>query len=141
MTSTTTTKYLVSANCAEFGIYEAESEQGARDLCAQDAGYRDEADMVEQLDQPSELVAEPVTSAARINTIGMEQIAVALGEHHKLGRDHFTPAMLQAWAVNAEQSYDSGSGCCFEIKSWDSVTGAPVVVTIGSEGFDLVKAE
>jgi len=52
------TKYEVSANGQVFGTYEADSEQAARDLCAQDAGYKDEADMVAQLEQPSELVAE-----------------------------------------------------------------------------------
>ncbi len=51
------TKYQVSANGQVFGTYEADSEQAARDLCAQDAGYKDEADMVAQLEQPSELVA------------------------------------------------------------------------------------
>lgn len=51
------TKFIVSANGAEFGIYEADDEQAARDLCAQDAGYKSEADMVSQLEQPSDLVA------------------------------------------------------------------------------------
>lgn len=41
-------KYIVSANGTEFGTYEANSEQEARDLCAQDAGYKSEADMVER---------------------------------------------------------------------------------------------
>lgn len=50
-------KYTVTANGAEFGTYEASSEQEARDLCAQDAGYKSEADMVEQLGQESNLVA------------------------------------------------------------------------------------
>lgn len=52
------TKYIVAANDLEFGTYEADSEQEARDLCAQDAGYKSEADMEDQLGQPSELVAE-----------------------------------------------------------------------------------
>ncbi len=51
-------KYQVSANGHEFGIYEAATEQEARDLCAQDAGYKSEADMEAQLEQPSELVAD-----------------------------------------------------------------------------------
>lgn len=53
-------KYTVSANGTVFGIYEADSEQAARDACAQDAGYKSEADMVAQLDQPSELTASLV---------------------------------------------------------------------------------
>jgi hypothetical protein len=44
-----------------FGIYLAGDEQGARDACAQGAGYDSEADMIAQIDQPSELVARDVT--------------------------------------------------------------------------------
>lgn len=49
-----------TANGQLFGTYEASSEQEARDLCAQDAGYKDEADMVKQLEQDSELEAVEV---------------------------------------------------------------------------------
>ena len=51
-------KYKASANGIVFGIYEAESEQAARDLCCIDAGYLSEKDMAERLEQPSELVAK-----------------------------------------------------------------------------------
>jgi hypothetical protein len=51
-------KFEVSANGTIFGIYEAATEQEARDMCAQDAGYKSEADMEVQLEQPSELEAE-----------------------------------------------------------------------------------
>lgn len=51
-------KFQISANGQVFGIFEAATEQEARDLCAQDAGYKSEADMVAQLERPSELVAE-----------------------------------------------------------------------------------
>lgn len=50
-------QFEVSANGITFGIYEAETAQEARDLCAIDAGYKSEADMTAQLGQPSELVA------------------------------------------------------------------------------------
>jgi hypothetical protein len=50
--------FRVTANGIYLGTYAADSAQEARDLCAQDAGYRDEADMVAQLEQPSELEAE-----------------------------------------------------------------------------------
>lgn len=53
-------QYIVHANGTVFGTYEAGSDQAARDLCAQDAGYKSEAEMVERLEQPSELVAELV---------------------------------------------------------------------------------
>ena len=51
-------KYKASANGLVFGIYDAESEQAASDLCCLDACYLSEKDMVERLEQPSELVAE-----------------------------------------------------------------------------------
>lgn len=50
-------QFEVSANGHVFGAYEAATEQEARDLCAIDAGYNSEADMVAKLEQPSELVA------------------------------------------------------------------------------------
>lgn len=53
-------QYEVSANGTVFGVYEAESEQGARDACAKDAGYKDEADMSAKLEQDSELEAVEV---------------------------------------------------------------------------------
>ena len=49
--------YEVSANGTVFGIYEADNEQAARDLCAQDAGYESESDMAERLEHPSEVEA------------------------------------------------------------------------------------
>lgn len=54
---THTGKYQVEANGHVFGIYEADTAQAARDLCAVDAGYKSEADMVDQLEQASELIA------------------------------------------------------------------------------------
>lgn len=51
-------KFQVSANGQVFGIYEGETEQDARNACAADAGYKSEADMVAQLEEPSELVAD-----------------------------------------------------------------------------------
>ena len=75
---------------------------------------------------------------AHINTTGLNQIAAALGQFHKLGQDHFTAAMLNAWAAEAEESFDNGNGMCFEIKSWDSTTGCTEAVTISAEGFDLI---
>ena len=74
---------------------------------------------------------------AHINTNGLKQIAAALGLSHKLGQDHFTAYMLQAWAAEAEESFDNGNGMCFEIKSWDSATGRTEVVTITADGFDI----
>lgn len=53
-------KYHVNANGADFGEAEAKDEQEARDVAARMAGYQSEADMVERLGKPSELVAREV---------------------------------------------------------------------------------
>ena len=74
---------------------------------------------------------------AHINANGLNQIAEALGQYHKLGRDHFTQSMLNAWASDAEDHFNDGNGCHFEIRSFDSNSGAPVEVTITSEGYDV----
>lgn len=49
--------YQVTANGHVLGTYTAADQQGARDLCANDAGYADEAHMMRMLGQPSELEA------------------------------------------------------------------------------------
>ncbi|NBW08754.1 MAG: hypothetical protein EBR82_12095 [Caulobacteraceae bacterium] len=74
---------------------------------------------------------------ARINNNGLNQISSSLGQFHKLGQEHFTESMLHAWAAEAEESFDNGNGMCFEIKSWDSVSGHTEVVTITADGFDI----
>ena len=53
-------KYQVEANACDFGIIEASDEQDAKDQAAQMAGYKSEADMVAQLEQPSEIVATEI---------------------------------------------------------------------------------
>jgi hypothetical protein len=63
--------YLVSANCVDFGHYLASSEQEARDLCAIDAGYKSEANMIAMIEQPSELIATILDAAGQtIQTVG-----------------------------------------------------------------------
>ena len=74
---------------------------------------------------------------AYINANGLVQIAEALGQYHKLGRDYFTPSMLSAWATEAEQSFANGNGCQFEISEWHSMSKTPVVVYISPEGYDV----
>jgi hypothetical protein len=54
------TTYTVHANGVIMGTYDnCKSEQAARDALARDVGYESEADMVAQIEQPSELIAEP----------------------------------------------------------------------------------
>ena len=74
---------------------------------------------------------------ARINVNGLNQIAEALGRHHKLSREHFTLAMLNAWATEAEDHFNQGNGCYFEIRSFDTKIGAAIEVSIASNGYDV----
>jgi hypothetical protein len=53
--------YVVSSSSSKealfLGIFKARDEQHARDLCAKDAGYKNEAHMIEFTEQPSKLFA------------------------------------------------------------------------------------
>jgi hypothetical protein len=51
-------KYLIYSAFYEIGVYEAATEQEARDLCAIDAGYLSEQDMVSRLEHPSDLLVK-----------------------------------------------------------------------------------
>ena len=57
--------YEVTANAA-VSIIIAETDADARDLFAVDAGYQSEFDMVEQLGNPSEIVARELATATEI---------------------------------------------------------------------------
>ena len=73
------TTYNVYANACEFGLIEADTDQEARDKAAQMAGYESEAQMVETLGQPSEIVAEEVEDGIPVQyTNSGEAIANAL---------------------------------------------------------------
>lgn len=74
---------------------------------------------------------------AHINENGLNQIAKALGHHHKLGRDHFTLSMLHAWASDAEDNFNQENGCYFEIRNFDTKSGASLEVSITSEGYEV----
>lgn len=50
-------KFHVYANAADFGVIEAGSAHEARDIAARMAGYESEADMEDQIGQPSEITA------------------------------------------------------------------------------------
>jgi len=82
-------------------------------------------------------VAAASRVVAQINTNRLNQIGTALGLFQKPGQDHFTAAKLNAWAAEAEESFDNGNGMCIEIKRWDSTTGRTEVVTIAAGGYDI----
>ena len=85
------TKFQVSANGQALGVYEGETAQDARNACAVDAGYKGEADMVAQLESPSELSADAVeefTPGFINSTVGLE--CNGHGMLAKMVRVHFT---------------------------------------------------
>ena len=52
--------YNIRVGACDLGQVDAPSEQKARDLAAQMVGYEDEAALGKDLDEPPEVVAEPV---------------------------------------------------------------------------------
>ena len=59
--------YVVTANGYNLGVYSDDSKQAARDACARDAGDKNEADLVAQLERTSNLIAtELETTMARL---------------------------------------------------------------------------
>lgn len=58
-----------------------------------------------------------------INDQGLAEIRAILAAHHKLGGDHFTDSMIQAWANDAQFQLDEGNAASIEIKSWDNISG------------------
>ena len=76
-----------------------------------------------------------------INSIGIQEIHAFLSECHKLGGDHFTPAMLLAWAQDAEFQMSEGNSPTVEIKSWDAVSGHTEICTVSAAGIDTEYAE
>jgi hypothetical protein len=55
-------KYLIYSAFYELGVYEAATEQEARDLCAIEAGYLSEQDLVSRLEQPWDLQIKELES-------------------------------------------------------------------------------
>lgn len=76
-----------------------------------------------------------------VNDKGLAEIKAFLSEKHKLGGDHFTPAMLHAWAQEAEFQLDEGNPASIEIRSFDSVSGHTEDYTISNEGLNCEIVE
>ena len=73
-----------------------------------------------------------------VNASGLEEISAFLAERHVKGADHFTSAMLRAWAADVEFQLAEGNGPTIEIKSWDAVSGRTETYTISPDGIDSV---
>jgi hypothetical protein len=71
-----------------------------------------------------------------INAVGIKEIHSFLDENHKLGGDHFTAAMLSAWARDAEFSLSEGNDAGIEIKSSDSAHGRTQTFNVSDSGID-----
>lgn len=74
-----------------------------------------------------------------ITPAGIEQILQILGANHKLGRDHFTPNMLAAWAREVEDHAMDTGEAYLEIRAADSVFGRTMTFTITPAGYEVVK--
>lgn len=71
-----------------------------------------------------------------VNAAGLAEIGEFLASKHKLGGDHFTRDMLQAWAADAEFQLAEGNSATIEIKSWDALSGHTETYTITGAGLD-----
>ena len=61
------------------------------------------------------------TIASRtINTTGLREIADFLAANHRLGGEHFTSDMLNAWASDAEFQMSEGNSPSIELKASDA---------------------
>lgn len=76
-----------------------------------------------------------------VNSIGKQEIREFLAEHHKLGGDHFTDSMIDAWAADAEFQLAEGNPAMIEIRSFESVSGHTSTFTISDAGLDAEQIE
>lgn len=76
-----------------------------------------------------------------VNQTGLNEIAEFLGTHHRLGRDHFTSDMLNAWAFDAEFQLSEGNPASIEIRSLDTASGHTETLTISAEGLDAEEID
>ena len=63
-----------------------------------------------------------------------ELVQAALAE---IDRREGYEVRLRAWAADAEDHFNEGNGCYFQIRSFDSASGSAVEVSITAEGYDI----
>lgn len=80
---------------------------------------------------------------ATVNENGYKQIEAALNEHGKLKVSEFhRPAeVVRQYAWDAENSFESGNDCSFEISPMDTLTGRPVTVVITADGYEVSELD
>jgi hypothetical protein len=77
-----------------------------------------------------------------VNANGIAQIAAFLLENHKRGEIiSQDPAMLRAWAADAEFSLSEGNRADIEIRAFDSVLCGTQIFTISADGLDSCDVE
>jgi hypothetical protein len=76
-----------------------------------------------------------------VNKNGIEQIREHLATYSQKGVDHFTDAMLNAWASDVERSLAENDRAEFEICASESITGHTVLCRITDAGIDLSCAQ
>jgi len=57
-------KFLIYSQFCTIGVYHAIDEQQAKDLCAQDAGYKDAKNMTDRLNEDWNLFIKDVTTSS-----------------------------------------------------------------------------
>ena len=77
--------------------------------------------------------------AIGVNAKGIREIQKFLEENHKLGGEHFTTEMLDAWALQAEFQQGEGNPAEVEIKACDSICGWTVKYRLSDEGQDWAE--
>lgn len=76
-----------------------------------------------------------------INAQGLAEIRSILAANHKLGGDHFTDSMIQAWANEAQFQLDEGNEASIEIKSRDHINGHNQDFRLSDDAVDTQTVE
>lgn len=122
--------YIVHASDTAFGTYPADTAAQALDLCAQDAGYASEADMIARLEQPSNLIATEVEQTYAVVAVTEYYGPETRRSIHSL---HESEAEARAVAEGNSPDYDASVGCCRLAHNQASATA----LTVGTaERFD-----
>jgi hypothetical protein len=76
-----------------------------------------------------------------VNAQGLAEIRAILAANHKLGGEHFTDSMIQAWANEAQFQLDEGNEASIEIKSRDHISGHTQEFRLSDAAIDTQTVE